>query len=209
MTTSEQADSTGTAPGELDHPTDDRAVRVVWALLRLAIGWQFLWAFLDKAFGLGFATGKDPETNVITFMGDGQAWFNGGSPTKGFLVFATKGPIGEAFADLGGCSIGKGGVPVCTSNTWLDYVFMISLLLIGAGLMLGVMTRLAALGAIAWNAMFFLAQLWPENNPFLDEHLIAILVLVGVILVGAGTTWGLGRRWGDTGIGRRSWWLRG
>ena len=98
---------------------------------------------------MGFATGKDPETNVITFMGEGQAWFNGGSPTKGFLVFATKGPIGEAFADLGGCSVGQGGVPVCTSNTWLDYIFMISLLLIGAGLMLGVMTRLAAVGAIA------------------------------------------------------------
>lgn len=43
------------------------------ALLRLSIGFVFLWAFLDKLFGLGYAT---PGA---------RAWINGGSPTKGFL----------------------------------------------------------------------------------------------------------------------------
>jgi hypothetical protein len=27
-----------------------------WTVLRILIGWSFLWAFLDKMFGLGFST---------------------------------------------------------------------------------------------------------------------------------------------------------
>ncbi len=72
-----------------------RGLRIVWALLRLAVGWEFLWALLDKAFGLGFATGKDPATNAITFFGENQAWLSGGSPTKGFLVYGIKGPAAK------------------------------------------------------------------------------------------------------------------
>ena len=29
---------------------------LVWAALRLAMGWTFFWAFADKLFGLGYAT---------------------------------------------------------------------------------------------------------------------------------------------------------
>src|SRR6266511_711287 len=43
------------------------------AVFRVAVGFVFLWAFLDKTFGLGYAT---PSA---------KAWINGGSPTKGFL----------------------------------------------------------------------------------------------------------------------------
>ncbi|MEU1639921.1 hypothetical protein ABZ440_44135, partial [Nonomuraea sp. NPDC005701] len=48
-------------------------VEYVWAVARIAIGWIFLWAFLDKTFGWGFATPA------------GKAWVAGGSPTTGFL----------------------------------------------------------------------------------------------------------------------------
>ncbi|MER7365496.1 hypothetical protein ABT353_22580, partial [Nonomuraea wenchangensis] len=50
-----------------------RPVDYVWAAARISIGWVFLWAFLDKTFGWGFAT---PAA---------KAWINGGSPTTGFL----------------------------------------------------------------------------------------------------------------------------
>ena len=43
------------------------------ALTRILLGFVFLWAFLDKTFGLGYAT--EPA----------KAWINGGSPTTGFL----------------------------------------------------------------------------------------------------------------------------
>ena len=52
---------------------------LIWGILRLALGWIFLWAFLDKVFGLGFAT--TPE----------KSWINGVSPTYGFLKFGTTG----------------------------------------------------------------------------------------------------------------------
>ena len=42
-------------------------------MFRVLLGFEFLWAFLDKTFGLGYAT---PSA---------RAWINGGSPTKGFL----------------------------------------------------------------------------------------------------------------------------
>lgn len=51
-----------------------RAARASLALLRLATGWIFLWAFLDKTFGLGFSTPID------------RAWINGGTPSQGFLL---------------------------------------------------------------------------------------------------------------------------
>ena len=33
-----------------------QALPYVWGALRIVFGWIFLWAFLDKLFGLGFAT---------------------------------------------------------------------------------------------------------------------------------------------------------
>jgi hypothetical protein len=42
-------------------------------------------------------------------------------------------------------------------------------------------------------ALFYTsAAIWPENNPFLDDHLIYIIALAGVTYVGAGRYVGLG-----------------
>ena len=41
----------------------------------------------------------------------------------------------------------------------------------------------------------WLAALWPEHNPFLDDHLIYALVLIGVYLTEVGRHFGLGNRW--------------
>jgi hypothetical protein len=62
------------------------------AALRLALGWTFLWAFLDKAFGMGYSTSSE------------SAWINGGSPTSGFLAYATSGPFSGFYQDLAGNS---------------------------------------------------------------------------------------------------------
>ncbi len=86
----------------------------VTAALRIALGWIFLWAFLDKLFGLGHETASQ------------AAWVNGGSPTAGFLGHAT---------------------------------------------------------------------LPPENNPFLDDHIIYALTLITLALADAGRTLGLAGPW--------------
>ena len=126
--------------------------KITWLGLRLAMGFIFLWAFVDKLFGLGFATTK---TN---------AWLNGGSPTYGFLMNATKGPFVALFKSLAGVSV-------------VDWLFMVGLLFVGLTLLLN---RFVVWGSLAGSVMLllmYLAALPPPNNPFLDDHIVYILVL--------------------------------
>lgn len=144
--------------------------RYAMAAARLSLGFVFLWAFADKAFGLGFATAR------------ADAWVNGGSPTFGFLNFGTEGKIfHDFFAGLAG--------PVA------DYAFMAGLLGIGVALTLGIGMRIAAAAGAVLMASMWVASLRLENNPFMDYHLVYAVVLVALALFGAGRTWGLGRAW--------------
>jgi len=160
--------------------------------LRLAIGWVFLWAFLDKLLALGFATGRDPKTGEIDFFSS-DAWIHGGSPTSGFLEFGlhTRDPFEAWYADLAG-------------QGWVDWIYMISMAAIGIALILGIATRLAAIGGIIWMLLFYTAAaIWPENNPFMDEHLVYAIALAGIAYVSAGRYVGLGRWWRRKDLVRR------
>ena len=49
--------------------------------------------------------------------------------------------------------------------------------------------------------LFYTASaLSPENNPFLDDHVVYAIVLVGIAVVGAGRYLGLGRSWEQLGF---------
>ncbi len=63
--------------------------RRLLAGLRLVLGFTFLWPFLDKLFGLGYAT---PSA---------RAWINGGTPAQGFMKNA-EGPFAELFKNMAG-----------------------------------------------------------------------------------------------------------
>jgi thiosulfate dehydrogenase [quinone] large subunit len=68
------------------------------------------------------------------------------------------------------------------------------------------MTRLAAVGGIIWMSVFYLGTaIWPEHNPFVDDHVVMVAVLVAVILANAGRFYGLGKVWQRFGAvqGRR------
>lgn len=160
------------------------ALDKVWAVTRISLGWVFLWAFLDKTFALGFATGR-AEDGSIDFMGD-AAWISGGSPTNGFLSFGTKGPFAEFFQSFAGAA-------------WADWLFMLGLLGIGVALILGIGMRIGAVaGAVMLVLMWMASAIWPDNNPFMDDHLIYAMVLIGLAMADAGKTWGLGRWWQQT-----------
>ena len=98
--------------------------------LRIAYGVTFLWAFLDKAFALGFHTGYDEAGHLDRF--GPAAWINGGSPTEGFLSFAV--PANNPFH---GFYTGLAG------QAWVDWLFMAGLLGIGVTLLTGVGMRSA------------------------------------------------------------------
>jgi thiosulfate dehydrogenase (quinone) large subunit len=172
------------APAAPQAETDEVKGGLIWGLLRLSIGWVFLWAFLDKLFALGFASGRNPETGVADRFGD-AAWINGGSPTDGFLQFGlhTKEPFTGFYESLAGSSL-------------IEWAYMLSMLAIGVALMLGIATRLAAGAGILWMLLFYTASaLSPENNPFMDEHIIYAIVLAGIAVVGGGRYLGLGKQW--------------
>lgn len=68
------------------------AARIL-AVLRVATGFIFLWAALDKIFGWHYSTAGE------------KAWVNGGSPTKGFLSSIDQGPFASLFNDMAGHTI--------------------------------------------------------------------------------------------------------
>lgn len=180
-------DEHGVTP--VEQITTPSAARKVWAATRISLGAVFLWAFLDKAFALGFSTGRG-EDGTIDLFADGAAWFNGGSPTEGFLTYGTKGPLASFYQGFAG-------------NPVADSVFMVGLFGIGLALILGIGMRIAAVSGALMMVLMWAAALWPENHPFMDDHLIYALVLVGLALVHAGDTWGLGARWRDTALVQR------
>ena len=154
-------------------------MRYVLGLLRLAIGWIFLWAFLDKLLGLGFATLPD------------KAWLSGGSPTSGFLQFGVHGPFASLYHALAGSGL-------------VDWLFMLGLLFIGVSLMFGIFMRLgSSVGILILFLMYTAVGLSPTNNLFIDEHIIYILVLIIFVLTDAGQYLGMGNRWGDTSLVRK------
>lgn len=158
---------------------DARDVTV--AALRIGTGFVFLWAFLDKTFGLGYSTTTK------------NAWIHGGSPTKGFLAGVNAGPFTSMFHHMAG-------------QGWADWLFMAGLLGIGLALVLGIGLRIAAVAgvllvALMWAAVWPLAQhasdgsLTGSTNPFVDEHAMDALALIAVGVLGAGSRLGLGALW--------------
>ena len=160
-----------------------RAFRYVAAGLRLSLGWVFLWAFVDKLFGLGHDTPAK------------AAWVNGGSPTAGFLGHATKGPLAGLYQGFAGAA-------------WADGLFMVGLAGIGVALVLGVGMRVAASAGALLLVLMWTAVLPPANNPFMDDHLVYALVLVGLALTAAGRTVGLGAWWERLSFIQRHAWLK-
>jgi thiosulfate dehydrogenase [quinone] large subunit len=163
------------------------------AVVRIAVGFEFLWAFVDKTFGLGYAT---PAA---------RAWINGGSPTKGFLSRVAVGPFESLFHSWAGAA-------------WADWLFMVGLLGIGIALILGIGLRIAAVSGTLMLLLMWAAE-WPlarftsagepsmSTNPIVDYHIIYALAMVAVALTYAGNTWGLGRLWARLPFVRRNPWL--
>ena len=145
----------------------------LWAVLRLGMGWIFIWPFFDKLLGLGHETAAE------------NAWILGKSPAYGFLAFAAKGPFALFYQGLAG-------------NALVDWIFMTGLILIGLALVSGVGMKIAGYSGALMLALMWLAALPPENNIFLDHHLIYSLVLLLLVNAKAGSYFGLGSWWAKT-----------
>lgn len=177
------------SPGHMLTTTAARAL----AVLRITTGFVFLWAFLDKTFGLAYST---PGA---------RAWINGGSPTKGFLSNVEIGPFQSLAHSIAGA-------------WWADILFMAGMASVGVALVAGIGLRVAAgsgalIMAMMWFAEFPLARFTSagepsgSTNPITDYHLVYAVVLVVLAAAYAGHTWGLGRIWARLPFVQRNRWM--
>jgi thiosulfate dehydrogenase [quinone] large subunit len=156
--------------------------KIVLVGLRLVLGWTMLWAFLDKTFGLGYATASD------------RAWINGGSPTTGYLSFVTSGVFADLWQGIAG-------------NTVVDVLFMLGLLAIGVATILGIGMRLAAIGGALMMFLLYTTNIPPDNNPITDDHIINIFAFLLLGATKAGKYFGLGKWWASTKLVQKFPWL--
>lgn len=163
------------------HPTYKNSWYAL-ALTRIMLGFVFLWAFVDKLFGLGFATKS------------ADAWLSGGSPTTGFLKFGVNpdSPVAGLMQNLAG-------------STSVDCLFMAGLLGIGLALILGIGLRLAAVSGSLLLVMMWLALMPLENNPVIDDHLVYAGVLWVVAL--SRREWSLTDWWLSLDFVKKNRWL--
>jgi thiosulfate dehydrogenase [quinone] large subunit len=135
---------------------------VAWAvpaftlLLRVSMGWIFIWSGFDK---------------LITDFS-----------ASGYLVNATSGPFKDLFVRMGESQ---------TALNVVDPLVVWGQILIGFSLLLGIFTRFGLLMAGTQMFLFYLATLWPANNPFLDEHIVYLWVFGLLGALGAGRILGL------------------
>ncbi|GAB3243107.1 hypothetical protein [Kineosporia babensis] len=172
-----------TTPGvaEMSTPAVSSLAAKLFAVLRVSVGFIFLWAALDKTFGLGYSSAAE------------KAWIEGNSPTKGFLSFIDQGPFASVFNNMAG-------------NAIVDILFMVGMFAVGVAVIAGVAMQVAAVSGSLIMVMMWVAE-WPmaqttgageptgSTNPFMDYHLIYALVLFALVAVSAGKTWGLGNIW--------------
>lgn len=183
-----------TAPAAPATGADPGAGARFVAVVRIATGLVFLWAFLDKVFGFGYATPTE------------RAWINGGSPTQGFLGNIDHGPFATMFRGWAGAA-------------WADWLFMLGLSGVGLALVFGVGLRIAAVSGTVMMLLMWAAE-WPldrftdageptmSTNPILDYHILYALVIIWLAIVAAGNVWGFGKQWARLGIVRKNPWLR-
>lgn len=128
---------------------------LAWLTLRYLMAFIFLWAFVDKVFGLGFSTPT------------GKGWLAGNSPTAGFLQAAVRGPFAGFYHSLAG-------------NPLVDWIFMLAILAIGLSLLTGIWKRAACWGGFVFMIVMWSALLPPTTNPIIDEHILYAVILLGL-----------------------------
>ena len=157
--------------------------KMLKSAIRMVLGLVFLWAFIDKVFGLGFATETD------------KAWLNGGSPAAGFLEFGTSGPFASMYQSMAG-------------NPFVDWLYMLGLFGIGLALLFGIGVKIASYSGALMMLLIWLAVLPPEHHPFIDEHILYALVLIWMSRLNQANLVGLGGWWSKLQFVQKRTWLQ-
>lgn len=153
-------------------------------IIRLGFGWALFWSGIDKLFGLGFAT--KPEQSVLA----------GVSPTKGFLLHGL-----DADAPAAALLKPLAGHPVA------DALFLLATVGAGLALLVGIGTRIAAIGGGILMLNLWFASLPLQYNPVLDQHLFYAIAALSVVAFDSGRYLGLGTAWRRVPLVQTHRWL--
>ena len=148
-------------------------------LLRIFFGFEFLWAFLDRLFGLGIAT--QPENSFLA----------GAPQTEGYLTFVTNPNSPFAFIFNGPDAL------LLQLGVLLDYAYMGMLLVGGISLLFGIGVRIGGLSTFIFFLSIWLATIPPQFNPFIEEHFLQMWILLFFAVSNSGYWLGFGERWND------------
>ena len=161
-------------------------------LLRVAMGWIFLQAGLEKYTSGGLDTvADDPLT--------------GGWTASGYLEFALHpdNPLKDLFADMAGYS-------------FIDPLVVWGQILIGLALILGVVVRWSAFWGAVMMLFFWLSHLQGgllaglplEHGWVVDETIVYAVLLFGLGAIGAGRILGLDARLEESEFAKNNSWVR-
>src|SRR4051794_28755596 len=136
--------------GSKDHARVTHAAANTAALLRIALGLVYLWAFIAQAFGIGYsdtkttADGKTEYGWYFSYDAD-KGWISSGfahSPTAGYID-DTHGPT--AF------------IPQKVPTGLDDFGWMFAIGGLGIALVSGICMRIAGIGGLALNLLIWFA----------------------------------------------------
>ena len=147
--------------------TRERVMGVLWALARIWVGWQFLQASLDK-IGAAAWTGAHAGAAVRGFLGYAA------SPQ------ATGGPYPQVLSPY----VWLDTHVLLSHAVELSYLVTAGEFLVGVTLILGLGTRVAALGGAFLNIIYLLSGSAGMNVPMLPIDVSILLVGTSAGLVG-------------------------
>ncbi|MFX0124993.1 MAG: hypothetical protein ACFFAE_15280 [Candidatus Hodarchaeota archaeon] len=145
--------------------------------LRIAYGFEFLWAFFDKLLGLGINT--TPENSFLA----------GGSPTEGYLLYVTN--PNSPFAPI----FNGPDAVLLQLGILVDLAYMGMLLVGGVTLITGIGVRIGGFSTAMFFFSVWLSSIPPEFNPILEEHFLQMWILIFFAISSSGYWLGLGERW--------------
>jgi len=118
--------------------------------------YQLLLGILRIVLGLIFLWGFIDKVGI---------WFSGGHPAAGFLTNGTSGIFSSYFSSI-------------AYSYLTNSLYMFGLFSVGVALTFGFASRLATIGGVTMMTLIYLGNLPPTHHPFLDEHIVYILVLI-------------------------------
>jgi thiosulfate dehydrogenase [quinone] large subunit len=171
-----------------------RGGAIVAAILRIGIGFVYLWAFISQGLGVVY-TNHTENVDVAAptevhyeweFSYDADnGWITSGfshSPTEGYIENNTHGPL--AF------------IPQNLPVGLVDFMWIFAIGGLGIALALGICSRIAGWGGFLLNLMIWFSVFPPSTNPVIDaEHFMFAFILLLLMWLQASNYWGIGRWW--------------